>query len=154
MKKLFILFALLILMGVGCEKPLGAFDEENIISAIKTAEDTYFQTHGRYFQVLPTSKEPPNGSQSPDNLDAKPSYQAEKIADLITLPAKLPFSITVNTFVKDKEYGYQILLSKSVDTLITESVASGSGQKIYGVKWNKSIGIGLDSKQNTYDWKN
>lgn len=54
------------------------------LGAIRQRQAEYLAQHGHYAQVLPThSSEPVDGEDAaPDQLDAKPHYQAESAADL------------------------------------------------------------------------
>lgn len=84
--------------------------EQQILKSIETAQNSYYQSHGRYFQGLPTSKEIPITEIEPDNLNIKPYYQTEKWSDFILLPAKLPFQIEIHQYKAPNGAGYQIFI--------------------------------------------
>lgn len=82
--------------------------ETDILKAIEVVQTSYYQTHGRYFQGLQTSKSIPTSDIAPDNLDVKPFYQTEKWSDFIKFPNKLPFQIEIHQYKGPKGDGYQV----------------------------------------------
>ena len=86
--------------------------EQQILQTIEAAQQDYYQTHNRYFQGLPTSKEIPISTSTPDNLNAKPFYQTENWDDFISL-SNLPFQIEIHQYKGPKGDGYQVFFRDS-----------------------------------------
>ncbi len=114
--------------------------EQTIIANIQTAQTTYYQKYGRYFQGLPT-----------DKLNVKPHYQEEKWSEFISLPAQLPFEMEINTYKAPKGDGYWIVLRKTAQ--VQQWNATTSSMEIVERILTKSIGYGVNNLELTSNWK-
>ena len=70
-------------------------------TAIKSNQDNYLASHGRYFQGLWTHEVliPSDGIETvPDNVLTKPTDQADRWADVISLPLAMPCRLRIDTY--------------------------------------------------------
>ena len=108
--------------------------EQQILQQIETAQISYFKTHGRYFQGLPTFKTAPTAISTPDNLSIKPHYQTEKWSDFITLPP-MSKGIMITQYQAPTGDGYQVIFYWQNN----------------GRLYKSSVGYGVEAKDRTFE---
>jgi hypothetical protein len=103
-----------------------------LLPAVAHQQDGYFATHGVYYQMLWTHKEPPTQPASPDNLAALPIGQAA--GTVVGLPGLMRSRMRIDTYGKPD--GWTMTLQASID----------------GEVWQRSIDCGTDQSRSS-DWQ-
>jgi hypothetical protein len=108
-----------------------------LVRQIEDFQSTWIQTHGVYFQALPSHTVPPSTSTQADNTSTL--LEGKNISwnssDMVV--GTLPYSVEIWEYVTPEgNPGYQLLLRKNVE----------------GVVVTKSIGYGPEASSRTWDW--
>jgi hypothetical protein len=100
-----------------------------LLPAVAQQQGVYFATHGVYYQMLWTHKEPPTQPAPPDNLTALPIGQAA--GTVAGLPGLMRSRMRIDTYGKPD--GWTMTLQASVN----------------GEVWQRSIDCGVNSIRST-----
>lgn len=86
-------------------------------AAIQTRQDSYFATHGRYWQGLRTASSiPADGAESlPDVGTAQPHYQSGAPWPATIRNTTLPMAIEVHQYVSPQGPGYQATVTVTIN---------------------------------------
>ncbi len=117
-----------------------AIDAQGIIPAFIAAQDKYATSNGKFAQLLRTHvAAPADGAEvTPDNLTAKPYYQATDGAALVTLaklPDTLPVCLICDQYHGPQGFGYVLIMEAELD----------------GALWRRQVNTGPEAWRDQ-DW--
>jgi len=116
------------------------------LAEIEPRQVTYFATHGRYCQTLPThsetiqQRETTTGDRTADRLTTRPTDQVETTRDFIGTTwdsLDFPARVTINVYESRRGHGYFVVVECRIED----------------EDWTRSVGYGPEAATFTRAWE-
>jgi len=110
----------------------------NKFAHLQSRQETYFATHGKYFQGVATNTAPADPNEVAPDLTKKPTDQPHSWSDAgITLPASVPVSLSIDTYNGPQGKGWLLRASAIIGSDHYVVCVHGAGNENRAFDWRK-----------------